>query len=154
MSLVSEVQARIPDQRLVELTNPDDRDATTPNPDRLTSAADDIANAWFPRYTGVAYDNTDAAHVAVAVEGVEALLVKRNGQTGARDIWNDWTSSASAWGQIQGRNRIVPITTSQMTPSKDNRLTSTPRPAFDDRRWDNFLPNSPAGGTGAVEEFG
>lgn len=154
MSLASEVQTRISDQRLTEITNTDNRDATTPNVSRLDAASDDIENAWFPRFTGIAYDNTELGHIAVAVDGVEALLIRRNGQTSSREIWDNWAVTAESWGKIQGRKRVVPVTSSKMIPSKDDRLTSTPRPAFDDRRWDGYIADAPSGGVGTVEHFG
>jgi hypothetical protein len=146
MPLVARVQARYSNQRLTELTNAEDRNANTPSTEVLDAAASDI-EAAFEVYAGVTYSDTTATHVLVAVEGVEALLIRRAGNnTLAEARWNLWLDSLRALSRVEGRERIMPDSNTKLEPSEDDRLSSTPRPAFDDRRFDPFLPNTPRGG--------
>ena len=145
MPLSTHVQDRYSSQYLVELTNPQNRGATTVNTTILDNASADV-DALFDVYSGVEYDDTDAQHIAVAVEGVIAFLMRRTGQSAAESRITAWVSSMRDLSRIEGRNRVTPDSTTRMQPSADDRLTSTPRPAFDDRRFDPFLPKAPGGG--------
>ncbi len=145
MPLSTHVTDRYSTQYLVELTNPQDRGATTINTTLLGFAADDV-DGLFDVYAGVAYDDSDAQHIAVAVEGVIAFLLRRTGQSTADARISTWVSTMRDLSRTEGRNRVTPDSTTRMQPSADNRLTATPRPAFDDRRFDSFLPNSPGSG--------
>lgn len=143
--LSTHVQNRYSTQYLVELTNPQDRNATEINVTLLNNAFTDISSL-FEVHAGVTYDDSDPRHIATAVEGIIALLMLRTGQTAAAGRMGAWLDSVRALGEITGRNRVTPDSTTKMQPSEDDRLTSTPRPAFDDRRFDAFLPSSPAAG--------
>ena len=145
MPLSTHVTDRYSTQYLVELTNPQDRSATTINTTLLGFSADDV-DALFDVYAGVAYDDADAGHIAVAVEGVIAFLLRRTGQSTADARISAWVSSMRDLSRTEGRNRVTPDSNTRMQPSADDRLASTPRPAFDDRRFDSFLPNSPGSG--------
>ena len=143
MPLATHVQNRYSTEYLIQLTNPQNRNATTVNTTLLGFSADDV-DALFDVYAGVAYDDSDATHVAVAVEGVIAFLMRRTGQATAEARVTAWLASIRALGSVSGRNRVTPDSTTKMQPSEDDRLSSTPRPAFDDRRFDDFMPNAPA----------
>lgn len=145
MPLSTHVQDRYSTQYLTELTNPQGRNATTVNTTLLGKSADDI-DALFDVYAGVEYDDTNAQHIAVAVEGVIAFLMRRTGQSAAESRITAWIASMKALGKTEGRNRVTPDSTTRMQPSADDRVTSTPRPAFDDRRFDAFLPKAPRAG--------
>lgn len=142
MPLSTHVTDRHSTQYLIELTNPQNRNATTVNTTLLGFAADDV-DALFDVYTGVAYDDSDAQHIAVAVQGVIAFLLRRTGQATAQERIDEWVTSMRSLSRIEGRNRITPDSTTRMQPSADDRLTSTPRPAFDDRHFDSFIPKAP-----------
>lgn len=145
MPLSTHVQDRYSDQYLVELTNPQNRNATTVNTTLLDNASADV-DALFDVYAGVAYDDTDAQHIAVAVEGVIAFLMRRTGQSAAEARIAAWITSMKDLGKTEGRNRVTPDSTTRMQPSSDDRLTRAPRPAFDDRSFDSFLPKAPRAG--------
>lgn len=145
MPLSTHVQDRYSTQYLTQLTNPQNRNATSVNTTLLGNAANDV-DALFDVYSGVEYDDTDAQHIAVAVEGVIAFLMRRTGQSTAEARVTAWVAAMKALGKIEGRNRITPDSTTRFQPSADDRLTSTPRPAFDDRRFDSFLPKAPRAG--------
>lgn len=145
MPLSTHVQDRYSTQYLIELTNPQNRNANTVNTTLLANASSDV-DALFDVYAGVIYDDADAQHIAVAVEGVVAFLMRRTGQSTAETRISAWVSSMRDLSRTEGRNRIIPDSTTRMQPSADDRLTSTPRPAFDDRRFDAFLPKSPGAG--------
>ncbi len=145
MPLSTHVQNRYSSEYLVQLTNPQNRNASTIDTTLLGFSVDDV-DALFDVYAGVAYDDADATHIAVAVEGVIAFLMRRTGQSAAEARVTAWLSSIRALGGVEGRNRVTPDSTTRFQPSADDRLTSTPRPAFDDRRFDPFQPKPPAAG--------
>ncbi len=144
MALLTDVPNRYATQNLVELTNPQDRNAIAIST-RLDRAVDDV-EGMFPIYAGVAFDENDANHVAIGSEGVVALLIRRTGQAIGEARMAQFLSALRALGQIEGRNRVTPDSTTKMQPSEDDRLSTTPRPAFDDRHFDAFLPNPAPGG--------
>ncbi len=145
MPLATDVRNRYSTQYIVELTNPGDRNATTFDGTRLQFAVDDV-EALFQVYAGVVYDETNARHLAIAVEGVIAFLIRRTGQATAEARMAVWLTSIRDLGRVEGRNKVTPDSTTRFQPSADDRLTTTPRPAFDDRRFDPFMPKSPAAG--------
>lgn len=154
MALSTDVQNRYSTQYLIELTNPQNRNATTINTTLLNNAGTDI-EALFEVYAGVTFDDTDPQHIATGVEGVVAFLMRRTGQSAAETRIEAWISSTRALGEIEGRNRVTPDSTTLFQPSRDDRLATTPRPAFDDRNFDAFLPNPARGGaTGIFRSFG
>ena len=139
MSLSTEVQSRYATTRLAQLTNPGVPGGTAAiDTDKLTLAATDIENS-FPVYCGVAYDGSNAQHVAVGVEGVVAILKTRleHPDTAA---WDAWIDRAKALGLVTGRNKVSPSTRSTIKPST-RRTNDTPdadRTAFPD-----VVPNLP-----------
>jgi len=145
MPLSTHVQDRYSTQYLTELTNPQNRNATTVNTTLLDFSSSDV-DALFDVYAGVVYDDTDAQHIAIAVEGVIAFLMRRTGQSAAETRIAAWITAMKDLGKTEGRNRVTPDSTTRFQPSADDRLTATPRPAFDDRRFDSFLPKSPNAG--------
>ncbi len=149
MPLITDVQNRYSTTLLIALTNPDDPDVTTLDTGatgKLQLAADDVAQV-FEALTATGYDATEAMHTSVGVEGVVALLRRRTGKyPDAESEWDDFLSALRRVAEVTGRNRVEPTSNSLMQPSEDDRLTSTPRPAFDDRHFDPFLPAPPRGG--------
>ena len=144
MALTEHVTDRVSEQLLKEITNWKKRGATSLDSQILGHAADDIEN-MFQVYAGVAYDDTNGLHIPIAVEGVVALLMRRGKQSTGDRRWRDWLTTMEAFAKVNGRERVLPDSTSQLQPSTDTRLTSSPKPAFDDSRFDNVIPNPPGG---------
>lgn len=146
-TLSADVQTRYGAQLLINLTNSDTPGNTTSTLDttRLDAAATDI-EADFLTYAGVTYDSTNASHVAVAVEGVIALLKARGpllGESG-RDALADWRKSLSMnLGRISGRNRIMPTSNSETTTESELRDGETLRPKFGWRSFEGIQLDDP-----------
>lgn len=139
MALSDEVQTRYSAQFLRNLTNPDNPEATSVNTTTLDAAATDTEGD-FKRVLGRAYDGTLSEDVSVAVEGVVAKLAERNGRftEQARGLVEKYD------GHLRGlRRRVLPKSSSQLTPTEEQRGTETVRPDFDDRKFDDFVPESP-----------
>ena len=152
MPLTTHVTDRYSDAYLRTVTNPQNPNATSTNTTLLANAATDV-DALFEVYSGVEYDDDNQLHIAVAVDGVISFLLQRTGQSAARERMDAWITAMRALSRVEGRNRLTPDSSTKMVPSKDDRLTATPRPAFDDRHFDSVLPGRPSSGA-TVEDFG
>ena len=142
MALSDEVKDRIADQRLVELTNPDDRDATTINSTILNLAVDDIS-AEFQVLAGVQYTNTDKRHVTYAVDGVVLKLLAYMGQSNSAAAFQSWKETvANRLRLVTGNNRIMPKSSSKLTPAKEAPDGAIVRPYFDlNSSFGELVPN-------------
>ena len=131
MTLADEVKSRVADQRLVELTNPDDRDATTINATVLNLAVDDIS-AEFQVLAGATYTNTDARHVTYGVDGVVLKLLAYMGQSPSVAAFQSWKETvANRLRLVTGNNRIMPKSSSRLTPATEAPDGAIVRPYFD-----------------------
>lgn len=139
MALIDEVQARYSMERLLELTNPDARTATTVNTTRLAYAVAD-AEAEFASTVGTAFDSSDAQHVALGCQGVLVYLMQYQGLVGdeygkLRTDWKDQlqrlrkTSGANAWA--------APQTTSNLNPTRED---ADQTPPFDPDNLADWMP--------------
>lgn len=146
MSLQSQVTARYSSEKLRLLTNPDNRGSTT-DTTRLGYACTD-AEAEFRRRTAVAYDDTDDAHVGVAVELVILILMKRGAGSAAAIEAQQRSLDASfdQLRQVLGRDRPNAVTTGQnLTVTREGANGVTARPKFDRANLEGFVPRSPSG---------
>ena len=143
MTLAAEVTTRLSTQRLVELTNPDDNSVTTVNATRLAAAIAD-AQADFARITGVAFDEADAEHVAAGVAGVVLYLYEFRGLPGT-----DFTERLRATWEARCRRlaRLLPRTTSLLTPTDPDLAGGPVRPAFDPSHLGDLRPRPPTAGS-------
>lgn len=143
MSLSDEVTSRVSAAKLVSLTNPDDTTATAADATRLALAATDAA-ADFEVYAQVAYDGTDARHVRIGVARVIALLTERKGDGGAEKMLADTQRMLVDLSRVSSRGRVLPRTNSVVVPTSESDSDGgTPRPDFDRKRFDDFVPGSP-----------
>lgn len=146
MALADEVTARYPEPRLRQLTNGGTESASSINTTTLGYAATDV-QADFKTYCGVAYDNSDARHVAVAVEGVIAKLYQRGEAPGskANALHDAYIERLTALAKVTGRDRLKPTTKSVLTPTSEQQDSSqTVRPSFDDfGDFDRLIPDPP-----------
>lgn len=145
MALADEVTGRYPATRLIQLTNAGDESASSIDTTVLGYAVTDT-QADFKTYAGVAYDNSDARHVAVAVEGVIAKLYQRGESPGskAESLHDAYIARLETLAQSMGRDRLLPKTKSPLTPTAEQQTTETVRPAFDDfGDFDRLIPDPP-----------
>jgi len=144
MTLATEVQARYPATRLVQLTNPGDESGTTLDATILGYAATDV-QADFEIYAGVEYDGTDARHVSVAVEGVMAKLYQRTETPGSKadKLHDQYIERVRSLGKVTGRNRVTPTSSSVLTPTSEREGTETVRPDSDRPDFEDYVANAP-----------
>ena len=145
MSLSSNVQARYSTQRLRQLTNDGDQSATAIDTTVLGYACTDV-EADFLVYAGLAYDDSTATHVSVAVEGVLAKLRMRMDSAGssAKEAHDSYVERLRSLHLITGGDRVTPTTNSELYPSDENPdNVTTLRPAFDDDHFDDLIPEPP-----------
>ncbi len=144
-TLGNAVQARYSAQTLIDLTRQKDTDTTTLDSVRLELAVDDVTSA-FEVYAGIDLDVTDAKQVMFGVQGVIACLKTwaRDSSDAGKSEWDVWTEKMERLGKVTGRDRIVPTSTSTLTPSLENPDGSdSARPAFDDEHFAGLVPGAP-----------
>jgi hypothetical protein len=142
MALADEYQGRYSTQRRTEISNPQDSTATTPNTTRENYAITDVQAAFKMR--GITYDNTIDTHVTTAVGGVEARLLKVTGQPGGHESWKEWLDEVKLLSETTSRDRIVPSTDSQLSPTAD---TLGDIPVSDRKNFKEYVSDAPEGGT-------
>lgn len=142
MTLQANTTARISSQRIVNLTNPDLPTATSADTTRLGLACGDVESD-FQTYLGRDYDDDIAADVSIGVDGVVAKLMMRMASGG--DMANQ--AHDSYLERLKDhRKRVIPKTSSLLTPTAEDRGTgNTVRPHFDRRKFDDFVPENPQG---------
>lgn len=147
MSLTLNVQNRYGTQFLVNLTNPTDPSSTTIDTTRLSNACTDTESD-LKIYCGVVYNDNDARHVSVAVDGVVAKLAVRTGTGGnyARSQHEEYISRLRDLALVTGRDRVSPKTDSVLQPSPEQTGNEVVRPEFDWRRFTDLIPGAPAPG--------
>ena len=151
MTLQSNTTARISAQRIINLTNPDLPSATSADSGRLGLACTDVESD-FQTYLGRAYDDDNASDVSIAVDGVVAKLLLRMGSGGD-------TATQAHEGYLERlkdhRKRVVPKSSSKLTPTEEDRGTGDlVRPNFDRRKFDDFVAESPHGTNRRWRGFG
>ena len=117
MSISQKVQDRFGNQRLVELTNPDNSSATTINQTMLDAAIDD-AQGLFEQESGIALDENNKAHVKCIITGVLYFLELYKG----RDAGIMKQYQRTFLGDLQALRKkvyIAPQTNSQLKPSRE-----------------------------------
>ncbi len=140
MALATRVQNRVRTQLLIELTNPNDKTATTVETTVLGYAVTDTA-ADFETYAGVAYDDTDARHVAEAVRGVVVRLEVNAGRAKAERL-TEWQDRMDRMFRLRhGNDRIMPQSSSRLTPQTE-APSGEVRPWFDlEETFNDLIPN-------------
>lgn len=137
-------------QYLRGLTNHDDNDADTVNTTRLAQATA-AAEAQFPLHAGVAYDDTDDAHINAGVSGTIAYLRAWSTSSGKADAsLASFRDELRAIRAVSAGKRVTPTTKSVLTPSEPDTSNGAVRPDFDRTQFDGIAPNAPDGETGRV----
>ena len=151
MALITQVTNRYNTQFLIGLTNPNNRSAATLNvsDDEPFHLACVDVEADFEMVCGVIYDDDDKRHVAVGVEGVIAKLSMRMNQAGERSkaLVDAYLEKLERLALVTGRNRLLPLSKSPLTPSEEAPDGGTKvRPSFDGSRFWRLKPNGPPAG--------
>lgn len=109
MTLADEVKARFGEAWLVELTNPQAPGFTTIDTARLDAACSD-AIARFTTHAAATFDLANPVHVAVAVDGVIAVLLSRLGTQSedARRWMEVFESGLERLALVDHRNYVAP----------------------------------------------
>ena len=138
-ALDAEVRSRYSTQYLVNLTQPDDASATTEDTDRMDAAVADT-KADFAVEVGLEYEAANTAHIVIGVEGVIVHLLDRagRGEKTTRERYDRYIE-----GLRSLRARILPGTTSKVTPTPERG--NPVRPIFDYPRFDGVNPDAPHG---------
>lgn len=109
MALVDRVQERFSTKRLAELTRPDATGSTV-DTTFLAAVCDDIVGYLDGMGVGT-YDETDAAILALAIDGVEALARMRVMQSDANDRrWESWEKRARSVAKTRRNDKLPPQT--------------------------------------------
>lgn len=148
MALIDEVTARIPTQRLINLTNPNDSDATSISNTPLINAIADMG-AEFEVLSGTPFDDTDDKHISIGITGVVIHLQKWI-QTFTEEVqtaYSLWRDMIEKYRITHGTaKRMLPKTNSQLSPTNPD-VTSDGRskaPMFDSGVFEEMVPNKPA----------
>jgi len=139
MTFLTEVKARLRTSSLVQLSDIGDTNQTTEDDTLLGLVLTDIESA-FESEVGVAFDVDNARHLAAAMRGVILLLRLYKFDTEDAGKQYDFWMNRLAKDRIRyGANaRIVPKTTSLLTPATEADAGEVRRPDFD--------PNASFGG--------
>ncbi|KAF0137112.1 MAG: hypothetical protein FD152_678 [Xanthobacteraceae bacterium] len=153
MALADRVTERLSTARLTHLTRPEATATATPDTAILALACTDAA-AEFALLAGLAYDETQAVHVAMAIQGVELVLSRYAGRIDEawRLRWDSWTVACRALGATQARARLSPETTSALTPSTEVASGEERTPDFDRAEFSDIVPGSWPGASGEADE--
>jgi hypothetical protein len=132
MALIDEVKNRIPNEKLVQLTNPDDPDPTTVDDTLLGFAVSDVEADFKVFGGGITYNNSDDRHVSFAVIGVVRKLQLWKLESAADEKHEAWQKSIrDRLRLVTGNNRVVPKSSSDLTPTEEAPDGVTVRPHFD-----------------------
>lgn len=142
-ALLTYFQARIPLQRRIELTNPDNEAATAENT-TVSGAAETDATNVFLHMTGVAFDSTNAEHLTIGVDGLVYFLYKYRGlplTKAGEAAYTTWKTACDAFARTRGSLAWQsPLTNSTLLPSRD---PNNSLPYFDRLNLEEMVPPGP-----------
>lgn len=140
-TLSADVQARFPAQLLIDLTNPGKTGQSSIDTGRLGEVINDVEGD-FQDTVGVSYDSTKKNHVKTAVRGVVARLRRYVGHIGVTDDFDNYMEALGRLALVTGRNRVMPKSTSELTPSSEKVSSNDEiRPDFDREFMGNVVPD-------------
>ena len=143
-ALVTAFEARIPSARVIQLSNPKDKTATSKNSTQLTNASTD-AHALFVMHAGAVIDTDDSVHVFAGVQAMEAvlLLYAATSTSEAERHLKRAQEIVEQAGMVRGgRDTIQMATSSEVTTTRDR----TDIPDFDRKNFDGYQADPPRGG--------
>lgn len=146
-ALLTAFQGRISAERRKNLTNADVTTATSENT-TISGYAETDVSSTFLHMTGVAFDATDAEHIAIGVKGMlyflytyKGLPLDKAGEAAKRD----WESACERFTHTRGALAWQsPITDSTLAPSRD---PAGALPYFDRKNISDMIPRPPNRGT-------
>lgn len=147
-ALYTAVTTRYSAQRILNVFNPDAPSGTTVDTTRVEAACTDAA-AIFETICGVAFDSTNAIHVAYAVPGVLALGMTYLDNGAGPQAMEDWKKKLRDAAKVLGRDRILASTNSYLQATNPGSDGSLARPAFDDSVFYPTTVQPPSGGSSA-----
>ena len=141
MTLATEVTTRIPNSRLVQLTNQGDRSAGSVNSTVLAAAATD-AEAEFYQLVGVLFDSTVAAHVTSGVWGCLYYLESyAAGESPATELLRKrWHLGCARLAKSLGADQ--PLLPQTLSPLEYDEDVPTRRPDNDRQAWGDVILDS------------
>ena len=130
------VTAAYSTQALMDLTNPDDRSASTANATKGEAAAQAVIDLW-PIYAQEDYDASSSLHVQVAVMGTIAMLHRRGGSSSEVDkvTWEEVFGPDGALMKLKrtgARARILPQISGNTQRSTEGTTSGTPQRPWSD----------------------
>jgi hypothetical protein len=137
-TLATAVQARIPETRLIQLTNINSDSATTVNTTILEYAVTDT-EADFKTYAMVDFDSTDARHIRLGIDGVLAFLEANRGQDADQNRLAAWRDRCAEFAKTTSRARVSPVVAPGLPPVP----MPNARPTFDPTRFADTQPGFP-----------
>lgn len=145
MSLWTETVARISDEKLVGLTNPDNRAPSGIDTTRAALAVADV-EADFGLHGETTYDGTDARHVRIGVMGVVAHLMSYGAAhgDGAKSAMERFHEALGVLKDTTSRARLSPTTDSELEPTDEFAGASPVAPDFDRDRFGGLVPGNPS----------
>jgi hypothetical protein len=151
MTLADDVILRVPDQVLIEHTNPRASNATAVETTKLAQATTSVLFR-FQMYAQETYDSTNGYHVELAVHGVLGLLrIWGSGDwSSTKDLWEWFKGECEAYKVIGPRARITPTTNSPLKPTNEEWPSEVIRPWSDPAQFYDIIPRRRAG---TIEDF-
>lgn len=140
MTLAADVQNRIPQSRLIQLTNLASTPASTVNAAVLGYAVADAENE-FASFTGVAYDETNLQHTTIGITGVMFKLCENRGLTEEAEAYRKrWYELLWRFAKTSGLKWFAPGSNVPYSPTTE---PSGMRPDADRSRFDDLVPLPP-----------
>lgn len=137
--LLTAYKARYSDLLLVAASNPQDSTATAQDATRQTNAETDVIND-FQDECGAVFDSSNAQHINICVQGLHAKLLVYVGQAD-QSMYDNWISKLERRKLVLGRDRLVPGTSSPLTPSVE---ASGAKPLTDLKTFAGYRPGQPS----------
>lgn len=145
MPVQDELMRRVPERRLIELTN-DDQAATVIDTDRLDAASEDCL-ATFRFETGIEPDELNPNHIAVLVRGAQYYLESWKGRDSSM-ITNLQRGFFAGLQSLRDKRKILPSTNSPL------RLSVQPQESRPDMDRKNLPFANRKVGAARITEFG
>lgn len=140
MALATHVTNRVTTQRLAQLTS----DTGTTIDTAVLGYAVDDAIADIEMEGAVAYDDDDAVHRMMGVQGVVLYLLTYKVEVNAFERLEKWQDRLHNKLRLQGQaNRVMPKSTSELTPTDEAASGEIVRPRLETRGayGDGLIPN-------------
>lgn len=156
MALWDQVVSRLPAEFLKSITNAEQTTETGVNTSYGTSVATDVV-ADMKTFANLVYDDTNAQHVSIGIQGVLKKLQQYRGDALAvlDRSYDEWVGMLMNLAKSRGISKLRPTATSTYTPSTPVQPGEVIEPPFDRDHFDAATvpaaPNSTQRPPGALE---